>query len=98
MGRGDVDAEHARRPQQPLLWEAAYGPVPKGHKIIFGDGNRLNVCLDNLILVTDAQLARLNQYHLIQEDADLTKTAIVLADLKAEIGRRKQGTAKKGGR
>lgn len=76
-----------------LIWEAVNGPLPKGHMLIFGDGNKLNVTLDNLILVTLAQNARLNCYKLRQNDAELTRTAVVLADLKSKIKRtsRKKG-------
>ena len=72
-----------------LTWEAAHGPIPKGHNVIFGDGNRLNVTLDNLILVTNAQMARLNQNGLIQNDADLTRTGVVIADLITAISSKK---------
>ncbi len=72
-----------------LIWEAANGPVPPGHVIIFGDGNKRNFELDNLILVTRAQLVRLNQNNLIQEDVELTKTGVIIADIQNLIGERK---------
>lgn len=43
-----------------LLWEEAYGPVPPGYAVKFIDGNRGNVTLGNLCLVSRADLARLN--------------------------------------
>jgi hypothetical protein len=64
-----------------LIWEAHHGPVPKGHAVIFGDGNNRNFDPNNLILVSRKQLAVLNHKKLIQNDADLTRTAIVIADL-----------------
>lgn len=73
-----------------LIWEAANGPVPKGHALIFADGNRLNVSLDNLILVTRGQLARLNQNHLIQSDPDLTRTGVIVADILSKCAERKK--------
>ena len=73
-----------------LIWEDAHGPVPKGHVVIFGDRNKRNFDLDNLILVSRAQLARMNQNNLIQDDADLTKTGIIIADLYGKIGERKK--------
>jgi hypothetical protein len=33
-----------------MAWEAAHGPLPSGHKIEFIDGNRQNICLENLRL------------------------------------------------
>jgi hypothetical protein len=73
-----------------LLWEEKNGPVPKGHKVMFGDGDKTNVNIDNLILVTDSQMAVLNTCKLIQNDAELTRTAVVIADLKIKIGQRRK--------
>lgn len=46
-----------------LNWEAVNGPLPAGHALVFRDGNRLNVDLANLELVTRAELMRRNSYH-----------------------------------
>jgi hypothetical protein len=73
-----------------LIWESTNGPVPKGHAVIFGDGNRLNFEPNNLILVSRKQLVRLNQLNLIQGDADLTRTGIIIADIHNRIGERKR--------
>ena len=75
-----------------LIWEAANGPVPKGHVVIFGDGNKRNFDLDNLVLVSRKQLAMLNKYNLIKGDAELTKTGLLVADIKLKIGERKRGS------
>lgn len=74
-----------------LIWEAHHGPVPKGHAVIFGDGDNRNFDINNLILVSRKQLAVLNKNKLIQNDADLTRTAVVLADLYSKISERKKG-------
>lgn len=80
-----------------LVWEAAHGPVPRGQIVIFGDGNRRNFELSNLIMITRGQLARMNQNHLIKDDADLTRTGVLIADVITAISRRKK-SIKKGGR
>jgi hypothetical protein len=69
-----------------LIWEAVNGPVPKGYVLIFGDGNKLNVELNNLLLVSRKQLVRLNQHNLIQNDTELTRTGILIADIYNKIG------------
>lgn len=71
-----------------LIWEEINGPLPKGHAIIFGDRDRRNFDIDNLICVSRAQLARLNQNGLIQRDVDLTRTGIVIADVIAKMSER----------
>lgn len=75
-----------------LIWEAANGPVPAGHAVMFGDGNRRNFDPENLILVSRKQLVRLNQMKLIQADAELTKAGIVIADVLNKIGERRRGS------
>jgi len=78
-----------------LIWEEHNGPMPKGHVVIFGDGNRRNFDPDNLILVSRAQLAVLNKNRLIQDNADLTRAGIIVADIYRKIGERKK-TKRKG--
>lgn len=74
-----------------LVWEKHNGrPVPPGHVVIFGDGNRRNFDPDNLILVSRKQLATLNKKNLIQNDAELTRTGIIIADIYQKIGERKK--------
>lgn len=77
-----------------FIWETTNGPVPKGHVVIFGDGDKRNFDIDNLLLVSRAQLVRLNQKKLIQSDAELTKTAILIVDIQNKIGERKKGSKK----
>lgn len=72
-----------------LIWEQHNGPVPKGHAVIFGDGDNRNFDLDNLILVSRKQLLVLNRKGLIANDADLTRTAVIIADLHSKINERK---------
>ncbi|MCY7895122.1 HNH endonuclease [Bacillus vallismortis] len=73
-----------------VLWEEANGPIPKGHCLLFLDGNKLNVSLDNLQLITRSQLVRMNQNGLISTDADLTKTGVIVAVILSKIGERKR--------
>jgi hypothetical protein len=75
-----------------LVWEEHNGPLPKGYVVIFGDGNRRNFDPNNLILVSRQQLLILNRKGLIQKDADLTRTGVIIADLYHKIGERKSKT------
>lgn len=74
-----------------VVWEAAYGPVPAGHVIVFAEQNKNNMELDNLLLVSRGELAVLNKQKLLYGDKDLNKTGIALAQLimkKHEINRK----------
>lgn len=69
-------------------WEKRNGPLPKGYVIIFGDGDKTNLDIDNLICVSRKQLLGLNTHDLIQDDAELTRTAINIVDLTYKINER----------
>jgi hypothetical protein len=68
--------------KQRIIWENAYGPIPKGYAIVFADGNKQNFDLNNLIMVTYAERAVLNHFGLISSDPELTKAGILVARLK----------------
>ena len=53
-----------------VIWEKHNGPAPRGQVVIFGDGNKRNFDLNNLILVLRVQLAVLNRKKLIQNDVN----------------------------
>ena len=46
-----------------IVWEEVNGPIPPRHKLIFSDGNKLNVSLDNLLLVTYEEAMLRNTIH-----------------------------------
>lgn len=75
------------------IWEAANGKVPKGHVVIFADGNNRNFDLDNLLLITRGELMVMNHLGLIKNSKDLTVTGKMIADLSIAIAVRK-GTSK----
>lgn len=43
------------RKEYILLWEGINGPVPKGFRIRFKDGNKENCAIENLEMVSDAE-------------------------------------------
>lgn len=74
-----------------LNWEAAHGPVPPGHALIFKDGDRSNCELDNLLLVTRAELAVMNKRGLITGNPETAEAAQTLARLiKATTAKKKR--------
>ena len=77
-----------------VIWEKHYGPIPKGHAVIFGDRNTLNLDINNLILVSRQQLLMLNRNKLIQNDVNLTRIAINIADVYIKIGKIKNRSGK----
>jgi hypothetical protein len=73
-----------------ILWEEVNGAVPTGHVVIFADGNKQNVILDNLLLISRRELAVMNKQRLITNNAELTKTGVTIADIYLKIGERKK--------
>lgn len=69
------------RQKHVLVWEAANGPRPEGHKIIFADQDSDNFDLDNLILVHAAEHAVMCKRRLYSTNPELTKTGLTLARL-----------------
>lgn len=50
-------------PLQRFLWEQKHGPIPDGYNIVFKDRNSFNCNLDNLELVSNADLMLRNSAH-----------------------------------
>lgn len=73
-----------------VIWEKENGPIPKGHAVIFGDGNSQNLDINNLVLVSRQQLLVLNRNKLIKNDVNLTKTGIMVADIYLKINERRK--------
>lgn len=46
-----------------LEWERHNGPVPAGHKVVFRDGDKTNTDIENLELVSNAEMMRRNTLH-----------------------------------
>jgi len=65
-------------------WEQAYGPVPDGFAVCFRDGDKLNCDdPDNLMLVSRAELLRLNKHG--YKDASASLKPSILAMVKMEV-------------
>lgn len=74
--------------KQKYIWEQEYGPTDKHHVVIFGDGNCENFELDNLILVSRAELGVMNKLHLFKDNADLTRLGKLIADVIIETNKK----------
>ena len=72
-----------------LVWEEANGKMPENSIIIFADKNTENIKLDNLILINRSELLVANKKGLLYDDANLTKTGILVAKIISKVGRLK---------
>jgi len=70
-----------------ILWEDAHGPVPPGHIVSFKDGDRLNVELRNLELLSLADNIHRNTLHNFPKP--LVSAIQLLGALKRKLNRRR---------
>lgn len=68
------------------VYEQAHGPIPEGMRIIFLDGDKSNITLENLAMVSPKVLSRMNYNHLIYDDPEATRSGIAIAEVLAKIG------------
>lgn len=79
------------REKHDLVWEAHNGPIPKGHALIFLDGNTLNPSIDNLALVDRYTNLLMNKNGLRYNEKEATKTGLLIAEvIKAGHAKRKR--------
>lgn len=69
-----------------ILWEDAHGPIPQGFAVCFKNGDKLDVELGNLELVSRADLMRRNTVHRLP--APLRSSIQLLGQLKRRIRER----------
>ena len=67
------------------IYEQAFGEIPKDKVLIFLDGNKQNLNLDNLYLISKRQLLSMNQNKLFYNNAELTKVGSNIASLMLKI-------------
>ena len=74
-------------PKHWLVYEKEYGPIPKGHKVIFLDGNRRNFEPSNLKAISYAEELIMNKNNLRYEEKELTETGHLIAQIISKRGK-----------
>lgn len=64
-----------------LVYESMYGNIPTGSKVVFADKNKRNFDPKNLILVSDSEALIMNTNKLIYEEAELTRSGVLIAKI-----------------
>ena len=67
------------------IYEQKFGAIPENCVILFADGDKSNLSIENLICVTRNELKILNQCRLISSVPELTKTGLNIAKIKAKL-------------
>jgi hypothetical protein len=76
------------KPTHVLLWEEHRGRIPDGHALVFINGDRTDIRLENLTLISRADLCRRNSIHNLPPE--LKDTIYQLGRLKRRINREEQ--------
>lgn len=80
------------RAEHNLLWESVHGPIPAGHVVIFKDGDKARIVLENLELISRAELMNRNTIHrLPNELVDVIRLKGVLKRRIRTITERREG-------
>ncbi|MFS9251750.1 HNH endonuclease signature motif containing protein [Streptococcus infantis] len=67
------------------VWEEHHGPIPKGYSVCFLDRDKTNYDISNLILLSNEELARMNQNNYFSSDPELTKLGAGITKLSRKI-------------
>lgn len=73
-----------------VLYEEHYGVLPRGWKVVFLDGDKTNITIENLEAVTEAEMLILNRYKMLYPNQELTKSSIANARLLNQINKVKK--------
>lgn len=90
MRPGDTENGHNFVPKHRLVWEEVNGPIPKGHKIIFLDGDKENCAIENLAIVTCAEQLEITRKGLRSDKPEFTKTGILIAKAGVTVNKIKK--------
>jgi len=75
-------------PVHHIIWREAGFDIPKGHRLTFKDGNKQNIVLANLELVTIAEMMRRNSFH--KYGKEIAGLVQLRGALTRQINRRKK--------
>ena len=84
------------RSKQLVVWEEHNGKIPEGHKIIFLDGNKENLDISNLEIVTNDEMLEMNRKGLRYNEAELTRTGVLIAKVNRAAEKRMRGNKNSG--
>lgn len=85
----DMPLQKRWRAVHLIAWELVNGPLPSGRALVFKDRDKTNIVLENLELVTRAELMRRNSYH-----TNYPKEVAQLIQLRGALNRKINRLAK----
>ncbi len=84
-----IKTNSGMRHKARVVYEQHHGPIPKGCKVIFADGDKSNFDIDNLLLVTTGEHCVLNTNKLrVNGFGEATKSGLLIAKIMIRRGQR----------
>lgn len=71
-----------------LLWQKHNGPLKSGERVMFADGNKKNITIDNLLKVTNEELGHMIGNKYITDCPERTKVGLGISRLNIAINKR----------
>lgn len=71
------------------IYEKKYGKIPKGYNLIFLDGNKQNLEITNLKMVSKAEDLIMNNNNLFTKNKELTNTGAIIAKVINETNKKR---------
>lgn len=84
------------RQKHVYIWEQANGPVPKGMVVAFIDGDKTHCKLENLMLISRAELLALNQHGYKDMPDKLKPSVLAMSKLQVKTWQKEKKLNKKG--
>ena len=75
---------------QRLIYEKNHGPIPEDHMVIFKDGNKDNLSIDNLKCISKAVHFEMITHNMRSEFPEITDVNATLAELNIKIKKKKK--------
>ena len=76
------------------IWEKAHGPIPADCIVTFKDGNKRNLDIENLAMITKAENCKMNHFA-IEIRGTAFETSMLIANISLERSKRKSKSRQK---
>ena len=94
--RTNVDGYIEIKTKQPNVWSLKqrvvyaqhYGPIPPAHMVTFKDGDKINMDIENLMLVTLAENAVINRWGMSKFHPEARETGLLIAKIRIKASQR----------
>lgn len=88
----DLPLQRRWRAVHVILWEETHGPVPPKHHVSFKDGDKRNIVISNLELVSFAEMCRRNSVHRLPPE--IKEVTMLRGQIRATITKRNKKEAR----